>query len=140
MSFSDRRSPTATALLAAVILAGSAVPTSAGASWLAGSQWGYPLEAGVTDRRSVRFAVNGQLFGNGGCNKFRGRYDQTGKAITISPIATTRKACPEEIMARERSFIAALTNARSVDAAQFKLVLLDADGKELLRLARQDWD
>jgi len=140
MSLSEKRSPAATALLAAVVLAGTAVATSADTPWLAGSQWGYPLEAGVSDERSVRFAVQGKLFGNGGCNSFRGSYDQTDNTITISPLATTRTACPDKIMAAERSFIAALTNARSVEVTHFKLVLLDADGTELQHLARQDWD
>lgn len=140
MSFSDKRVPFATALLAAVVLAGTVMTTTAGASGLAGSQWGYPLESGVADRRSVRFAVGGELFGNGGCNKFRGRYEQSDNTITISPLATTRKVCPDPIMAKERSFIAALTNARSAGTSHIKLVLLDADGTELLRLVRQDWD
>lgn len=128
------------ALLAVAMFVGTAMAASADTAWLAGSQWGYPLEAGVGDRRSVRFAVDGKVFGNGGCNRFSGSYDQTGKAITISPLATTRKACAEEVMAGERSFIAALASTRSVEATHFKLVLRDAEGTELLRLVRQDWD
>lgn len=140
MNRSDRRWPVAVALVAATMLAAAVLPASANSAWLAGSQWGYPLGGGAGHGRSVRFAVDGVVHVNGGCNKFRGSYDQTGSAITISPIAATRKACPEAVMARERSFLAALTNARSVEAAQHKLVLLDADGTELLRLVRQDWD
>ena len=129
-----------TTMLAASILIGIATAASADGAWLAGSQWGYPLEAGVKDQRFVRFAADGELFGNGGCNSIRGRYHQTGNAITIGPLATTRKACAEEVMAGERSFITVLTSARSVEGTHYKLVLMDADGTELVRLARQDWD
>ena len=129
-----------TLLLASSILVGITPAVSADSAWLAGSQWGYPPEPGVTDRRFVRFAADGQVHGNGGCNSFRGRYDQTGGAITIGPLATTRKACAQEIMARESSFLSVLTTARGVQATHFKLVLLAADGTELVRLVRQDWD
>jgi heat shock protein HslJ len=127
-------------LLAAAVLVGTAVAAFPDSAGLAGSQWGYPLEPGVTDTRYVRFAVDGELFGNGGCNAIRGTYEQTGNAITIGPLATTRMACAEEVMAGETSFIEALTSAHSVEATHLKLVLLDADGRELARLVRQDWD
>ena len=129
-------------LLAIATLTASASTASAASYLLAGSQWGYPLnvDADVSDRRSVRFAVDGKLFGNGGCNRFRGSYHQNGSTITISPLATTRKACEEEVMALERKFMLVLTSARSVEATQFKLVILDADGAVLLRMVRQDWD
>ncbi len=127
-------------LLAAPILAAVTLAASADSASLAGSQWGYPLEVGEKDPRFVRFSSDGELFGNGGCNNFRGKYHQAGSAITIGPLATTRKACAEEIMAGERSFLAVLTSARGVQATHFKLVLLEADGTELLRLVRQDWD
>jgi len=127
-------------MLASSTLVGITPATSTDSAWLAGSQWGYPLEDGVTDRRFVRFAADGQVHGNGGCNSFRGAYDQAGSAITIGPLATTRKACAQEIMARERSFLSVLAGARGVQATHFKLVLLTADGTELVRLVRQDWD
>ena len=140
MNFKDTKSPGAVACLAAVVLAGAAVAAIAGPPPLAGSEWGYRLEAGQTDRRFVRFDASGGVHGNGGCNSFRGSYAQTGNDITISRLATTRKACPEPIMANEMAFLAALANARSVEMTHLKLVLLGADGTELLNLARRDWD
>ncbi len=140
MSCSGLKSSRIAALLAAAVLISTTFAASVANAGPAGSQWGYPLEAGVGDRRWVRFAVDGELFGNGGCNSFRGNYEQTGNAITISPLATTRMACAEDIMVGEHSFIEALTSARSVEAMHLKLVLLDAEGNELLRLVRQDWD
>ena len=129
-----------TTLLAASILAAVTLTASADSASLAGSQWGYPLDAGEEDPRFVRFSGDGKLFGNGGCNNFRGKYHQAANSITIGPLATTRKACPEDIMAGERNFLSALTSARGARTTHFKLVLLDADGTELLRLVRQDWD
>lgn len=128
------------ALVAAAILVGTVMTASAKKNWLAGSQWGYPQQTGKTDRRYVRFATDGLLYVNGGCNNFRGSYDQNDKAITIDPLDVTGRTCEDDIMAAERSFITALTNTRSIAAEQHRLVLFDEDGKQLLRLARQDFD
>lgn len=140
MSSSDRRSTAAVFLAALTTAAACTLPASAETPWLGGSEWGYPPGSHDVSRSWVRFAVDGLVHGNGGCNKFRGSYELSGNAITISPVATTRKACPEEVMAAERSFLATLTNARSAKATHLKLMLLDADGKEILHLARRDWD
>ena len=117
MNLSDRRSTASVVLAAAVMAAVSALPASAGTPWLGGSEWGYLPGSDDVSRRWVRFAVDGLVHGNGGCNKFRGSYELSGNAITISPVTTTRKACPEKVMAAERSFLAALTNARSAKAS-----------------------
>lgn len=53
----------------------------------------------------------GAVSGDAGCNTFRGTYAVDGKTVTIGPLATTRKACAEELMKQEREFLAALGSA-----------------------------
>ena len=50
------------------------------------------------------------LVGSAGCNRFRGRYQVQPPMLNISEaMATTRKACPREIMALEARFLQSLT-------------------------------
>ena len=58
-----------------------------------------------------------------------------GDTLSFGPLAGTLMACPEAVMDQERKFHDALaaTAAFWLDAAQRKLVLLDAAGAELIR-------
>jgi heat shock protein HslJ len=41
--------------------------------------------------------------GSGGCNRFTGTYEEDRNSISFGPLASTRMACPEEIMSAETS-------------------------------------
>lgn len=58
--------------------------------WQLESVDGAPLSAGTS--ASLRFE-NGQVSGNGGCNRFGGSYSQNGPALTFGDIMATRMAC-----------------------------------------------
>ena len=51
--------------------------------------------------------------GLAGCNNYNGSYQVEGQAISIGPLATTRKFCsdPEGVMEQENEFLAALQGA-----------------------------
>lgn len=55
--------------------------------------------------------ADGQVTGNAGCNTFRGTYTTQGQSIAFGPLATTRRACAEPLMAQEREFLLALASA-----------------------------
>lgn len=85
---------------------------------------------------TASFAEDGKVSGASGCNTYAGSYTMDGEKITIGPLATTRMACPEPIMAQEQAFLAALasTAAYSMEAGQ--PVLHSADGAIAVSLAK----
>ncbi len=118
-----------------VLLLSSAIPHAmAHEQNLAGSEWGIVGEDGPT-ARFVSFAGSGRLFGFAGCNRFSGSFEQHDEHVTISPLATTRMACPDDVMAREREFIALLSKVRKVRTDHTILLLLDEEGRDLRALS-----
>lgn len=104
-------------------------------SWLAEDIGG----AGVLDdvQSTLAIAADGAVSGKGGCNGFGGMATIAGDTLSFGPLAGTLMACPEAVMDQERKFHDALaaTAAFRLDAAQRKLVLLDAAGAELIRFS-----
>ena len=88
----------------------------------------------------VQVKSGGELAGNGGCNRFFGRYKITGDAIEIGPLGATRMACPEPAMALEARFLAALEAARLWHRDRTSLILLDAERHDQARLLQTDAD
>lgn len=105
-------------------------------SFLAGSEWGFE---GQSDR-FVKFENEGRVIGSGGCNNFFGDYQAANGAITIGPIAGTKKMCPPDIMKAEDSLVGGLQMARRFEATHTVLILRDDNGTTLLTLQRRDWD
>jgi len=54
------------------------------------------------------FSDDGSVSGTLGCNNFSGGYTDDGATVTFTPLATTRKLCPDEQMAVEQMLGAAL--------------------------------
>ncbi|KFC75611.1 Heat shock protein-like protein [Bosea sp. LC85] len=94
---------------------------------------------GVIDRLQsvLELAADGKVSGTGGCNRMSGSAKLSGPQISFGPLASTRMACTLAAMNQESKFFAALESARSwrIDR-QDKLVLLDAGGTPIMRLAR----
>lgn len=55
-----------------------------------------------------------------------------GNALRIGPLATTRDACEDPVMAQEREFIRALESAASWEIARGVLAVHRADGERVL--------
>lgn len=118
------------------------VPTVASAANpanLAGTQWAFPGEVGKT-ARLIQFRSEGKVGGFTGCNRFTGSYSQDGFALTIGPLATTRRACLPDVMKREQQFLVMLEKVRRAEANHSKLTLKDTDGNVLAELKRRDAD
>jgi heat shock protein HslJ len=79
---------------------------------LAGTRWALLSVADqpVPDGMSATLAFDaGQASGSGGCNTFSGQYEvAVPDSIHIGPLASTRRACPEPVMAFEATYLAAL--------------------------------
>ena len=75
------------------------------------------------------------LAGSGGCNRLAGGFETGAAGFRFGPVATTLRACDEEIMRREAAFLAVLGAADGVELDALGLALL-AEGRVLARLAR----
>jgi heat shock protein HslJ len=106
---------------------------------LAGTEWGLAVDVGKA-ARFIQFRSDGSVTGSSGCNRFTGKYAQDGGTLTMGPLATTRMACPPQIMQREQEFLALLGKIRHVDRTQLQLILKDGDGNVLAELIRRDID
>ena len=79
------------------------------ASLLTGAEWavlridGREVAAGSTP--SLNFDAEGNVYGHGSCNRFRGGFKLTGESLTMGPFATTMMACPEPLMEQEQKFL-----------------------------------
>jgi heat shock protein HslJ len=104
---------------------------------LAGTSWeviGYnngkqavtSVLAGTT--LTAEFGKDGSLTGNSGCNTYNGTYTVTGDQIEIGPLATTRMACPQEIMDQETLYLAALQTAATYRVEGSGMELRTKDG------------
>ena len=84
---------------------------------------GMPSDSGMF----VKFAVDGSITGNGGCNGFFGSLEKTDDGIAIGPLGATRRACPEAIMNREQAMLKALERTVRFQVADDGLQLLGED-------------
>jgi putative lipoprotein len=112
----------------------SPVATSlAGTAWIAEDIDG----GGVADRvrSTLGFERDGRIFGNGACNRYFGTVKLTGDRLQLTPVGSTRMACPPAVMDQETRFLAALAATVSFRSEDGKLVLLDQAGTTRVRLA-----
>lgn len=124
-----------------VVLAASA-PAIGGE--LAGSEW-RPTQVGSSaispqSKLFVQFKGEGTLAGQGGCNRFFGKYEISGNKIKIGPLGATRMACPGPVMNLETTFFTALETSSMFLRDSARLQLFDANGKQQILLIQTDRD
>ena len=74
----------------------------------------------------------GEVSGDSGCNRFHGSYTLEANALSIHPLATTRRACEHAVMGQEQEFLAALQSAATWEIVRGKLDVHRADGERVL--------
>ena len=74
--------------------------------------------------------------GSAGCNTYQGPYSLIAGAVAIGPLATTRIACPDDVMAQETAFLAAMQGVARVESRGQTLQLQDRDGRLVVALVR----
>jgi heat shock protein HslJ len=74
--------------------------------------------------------------GFAGCNSYSGTYGTNGNVVRIGRLATTRKACADDVMNQEAAFLEALQGAALVDARADRLNLTDLSGSIVVGLVR----
>lgn len=103
---------------------------------LDGTSWTLVAGSGVTFPNDVALTIQfdgGTASGSGGCNRFTGSYEEDGNSLSLGRVASTRMACPEEIMDAENAYLSVLESVSSWSATDSELVLSDSSGQELLR-------
>jgi heat shock protein HslJ len=86
----------------------------------------------LTEAQITLSFEQGSVSGEAGCNTFRAPYTTDGNRIRIGPSVTTRKACSEERMVQERTFLAALESAVTWSLEGGVLDMHRADGERAL--------
>ena len=125
-------------MLAVVPLAGCGGEdgSSADSSSFEGVPWvlarGIDVENWEEAAPSMMFE-DGKVTGSTGCNGYGGKYTVDGDALEISSVAATLMACPPPADQVERAFVAALENIAGWRLEDAELVLLDAEGEEVVR-------
>jgi len=110
---------------------------------LSGTTWRI-VEVGGTPvadpaQTEFRLDASGGVSGSTGCNTFTGSATVTGKKLAISPLATTRKACPAALATQETAILSALQSVREYEAGKGGQVnLLDHHEHVVIKLAPEN--
>ncbi len=113
-----------------------------GGAELTGVQWrptyvgaeAVPEDAGLW----VQFEVDGSIKGHAGCNSFFGSLETTDDGVKVSPLGSTRMACPEPIMDRESAYLSALQQGVLFEVSGERMSCLDADRKLLVEFVASE--
>ncbi|RZT98178.1 META domain-containing protein [Rivibacter subsaxonicus] len=82
----------------------------------------------------LSFGADARVTGNASCNSLMGTFKQSGAAIAIDNVATTRRLCAEAQMEQEKRVLGAVSRVNSA-ALVNGLLELSGDGKLLIRAA-----
>jgi heat shock protein HslJ len=106
---------------------------------LPGSAWQVITFAGQTPLAdhpiTMEFDTEGNIAGDGSCNRFGGSCKIEGDKIEVGPLRSTRRACEPEIMQQEQKFLALLGAIAAWSIEGDELVLTGSEGQ--IRAARQ---
>lgn len=116
-----------------------AMETNKQTATLPGSAWQVTTFAGQTPLAdhpiTVEFDNEGNIAGDGSCNRFGGSCKIEGDKIAVGPLRSTRRACEPEIMQQEHRFLALLGAATTWAMDGEELVLTAPDGEIRARRA-----
>ncbi|WBQ09579.1 META domain-containing protein [Hyphomonadaceae bacterium ML37] len=107
----------------------------ADANWTLAMLGGDALDS---DRElSIRFE-DGRVSGSGGCNRFMGGYTLTGEALTLSELASTQMACPDEAMNQETRLLEQLSQVTMFDLTDEGALVLRTAGGDTITAYRTE--
>ena len=109
-----------------------AMETNKQTATLPGSAWQVKTFAGqppLADHPiTFEFDNEGNIAGDGSCNRFGGSCKIEGDKIEVGPLRSTRRACEPDIMQQEHKFLALLGAAATWAMDGDELVLTAPDG------------
>jgi putative lipoprotein len=102
-------------------------------NWTAEEVGGVAVKPGDS---TLSIAADMRAGGRGGCNSYFTQAQISAERLAFSSVAATRMACAETVMAQEAVFFDALTATRFWRLESEKLLLLNAGGAIVMRLAK----
>ena len=122
----------------ALVFSGCGTPGGTGGR-LEGVRWvlGSYVSEGVARSAPRDISIDalfdhGKVGGFSGVNTYQGSYKLSGDSLSVSKLASTLMAGPQELMDAEHAYLAALRDTRSFTATEGSLTLFDKDGKKTL--------
>jgi len=96
--------------------------------------------AGVLDNveATLEFPETGKVAGTASCNRFFGSAEIGGGTIKLSPLGTTRMACPEAVMNQEGKYLKALEDAERFTVDGRALLVYSKEMETPLRFVRKE--
>jgi putative lipoprotein len=89
----------------------------------------------VQTKATFQVDESGKVSGQGPCNRYFASATINGDEIKIGKAGATMMACEQKLMAEEKAFFAALEKVASFKIENGRLMLMSADGRDLLRFA-----
>jgi heat shock protein HslJ len=87
----------------------------------------------VESAPTIEFRADGSVGGSSGCNNYRGMYTLEDDTLSLSPLASTRRACLDEAQnTQEAAFFAALGAISGYTLTADQLILTYGDGQQLV--------
>ncbi|PKG84541.1 hypothetical protein CXF85_07995 [Colwellia sp. 75C3] len=111
-----------------------AAPETLPGSWLVDSIKGKPVIA--NSMAKLKFTPKNNLSGSASCNNISTSYSSKKNAISIGPIATTRKMCLPALMDQEANFLQALSKVKRIQLENGQLSMFDQQGFLQLKAKR----
>ncbi|WP_110656596.1 META domain-containing protein [Salinicola halimionae] len=119
----------------------SSSQTPSASESLTGNYWklmtlgGRPVAVADNQREAhLILGADGRVSGSTGCNRLMGSYTLQGDTLTFSQLASTRMACPAEMMALEQAWLTTLSDTAHYSISGQRLVLEDAKNQPLAEL------
>lgn len=86
----------------------------------------------------IEFSEDGRVGGDASCNRFSGGYEQSGTTLALDEVAATRRMCSETLNDQELRVLQVLSRVAGWRIENGLLLLLDADGAEVIRASRRE--
>ena len=119
-----------------------AMETNKQTATLPGSAWQVTTFAGQTPLAdhpiTFEFDNEGNIAGDGSCNRFGGTCAIEGNTIKVGPLRSTRRACEPEIMQQEQKFLVLLGAVTSWESDADGTLVLRGEGGEIRAQKRTD--
>lgn len=108
----------------------------AGTEWLLRSLRGMDVDLEIGS--SLSFDEEGNVSGNGGCNRFRGAAVIKGQTLKFGDLASTMMACEDAKTRQERDYHAAMAETVAFRIEQRELSLLNEEDEVVALLIAAD--
>lgn len=91
------------------------------------------MAAGIPDNAhaTLSFDENGMVSGSTGCNRYTGSFKVSNGAITLSPLAATKRGCFGALMDMEQKFLAVMAGTLAAEFDDTGKLLISSDGGTL---------